>query len=329
MLNKVYIIAEIGINHEGDVEECRKLIVSAIESGADAVKLQTVNADLNYVPGSESYKTFKGSELTRQETSEMFNFARKNGVDIFTTAGDINTVEWVDKLNPSYWKISSGLLTHIPIVSYIASLGRPLLISTGMANTYDIELAIKSAQSVGNNNISLFQCTSLYPAPFQSLNLSVINWLKDKYGYNVGFSDHSLGDEAAFLSVGAGATLIEKHITFDSNRPGYDHAISLEPDSFKTMVNKIRLAEVMLGSPEKKVSKEVSVVRDNFLRTIVALKSIKKGELFSSNNICVKRAKKGQLSLTPDKYEKIIGRIALNSIQRNNSITTKDVNNIT
>ena len=153
MSNHVYIIAEIGINHEGSVEKCARMIKAAAKIGVDAVKLQTIDADLNYVAGSESYRIFKDSELTREETANMFSLARANGLDIFTTAGDINTVEWVEKLRPSCWKISSGLLTHIPMVRHLASLGRPLLISTGMASVEDIDLAIKTSQSVGNNNI--------------------------------------------------------------------------------------------------------------------------------------------------------------------------------
>ena len=154
MSDKIYIIAEIGINHEGDFDICTDMIKAAADIGVDAVKLQTINADLNYVVGSESYKVFKGSELTREETASAFSLARENDLDVFTTVGDIETVEWVEKLKPSCWKISSGLLTHIPMVRHLASLGRPLLISTGMASVEDIDLAIKTSQSVGNNNIS-------------------------------------------------------------------------------------------------------------------------------------------------------------------------------
>ncbi len=176
--NQVYIIAEVGINHEGSVETCAKMINAVADVGADAVKLQTIDAKENYLENTESYKVFKDSELTRQETADMFSLARDRDLDVFTTAGDISTVEWVEKLEPSCWKISSGLLTHIPMVRHLASLGRPLLVSTGMASTEDIDLAIETIKSTGNNDISLLQCTSLYPAPLDSLNLSTIGWLK-------------------------------------------------------------------------------------------------------------------------------------------------------
>jgi sialic acid synthase SpsE len=324
MHNKVYIIAEIGINHEGDVEQCAKMINAAAEIGVDAVKLQTIDADSNYVVDSESYKVFKGSELTREETANMFNLARKNGIDMFTTVGDISTANWIEKLEPSCWKISSGLLTHIPMIRHLASLKRPLLISTGMANVDDIDLAIKTSQSVGNNDISLLQCTSLYPAPFDSLNLSTISWLKERYGYDVGFSDHSLGSDAAFLSVGSGATLIEKHFSLDHNQSGFDHKISLNIVNFKKMVGRVRIAEKMMGIMQKEVSEDISNTRMKYLRSVVATRSIMTGQKFSDKNIGIKRTLPGDLGLAPKYFESIIGSIATINIKSNQPIRQTD-----
>jgi sialic acid synthase SpsE len=324
MSDNVYIIAEIGINHEGDVEKCREMIYSAAESGANAVKLQTIDANANYVVGSESYKVFKGSELTREETANMFDLARENGLDVFTTVGDIGTAEWVEKLEPSCWKISSGLLTHIPMVRHLASLGRPLLISTGMANVDDINLAIETSQSAGNNDISLFQCTSLYPAPLDSLNLSTIGWLKERYGYDVGFSDHSLGSDAAFLSVGAGSTLIEKHFSLDPGQPGFDHKISLNIVGFKEMVERVRVAEKMMGMMQKEVSEAVNNTRMKYLRSVVAIRSIMAGQKLSGENIGIKRTLPGNLGLAPKYFESIIGSIATIDIEVDQSIRQTD-----
>ena len=327
MENSIYIIAEIGINHEGSVENCASMIQAAADAGADAVKLQTIDADLNYVVGSESYKVFKGSELTREETANMFNLARENGLDVFTTVGDIGTAEWVEKLEPSCWKISSGLLTHIPMVRHLASLGRPLLISTGMANVDDINLAIETSKSAGNNDISLFQCTSLYPAPLDSLNLSTIGWLKEKYGYDVGFSDHSLGSDAAFLSVGAGATLLEKHFSLDPSQPGFDHKISLNIAGFKEMVERVRAAEKMMGTMQKEVSEAVNNTRMKYLRSIVSTRLILAGQRFSCENIGIKRTLPGNLGLAPKYFESIIGSIATIDIKVNQSIRKTDFKN--
>lgn len=323
---KVYIIAEIGINHEGSVEQCAKMIQTAADAGADAVKLQTIDADSNYVVGSDSYKVFKGSELTREETSNMFNLARENGLDVFTTAGDIATTEWVEKLEPSFWKISSGLLTHIPMVRHLASLGRPLLISTGMASEDDINLAIETSKSAGNNKISLFQCTSLYPAPLDSLNLSSIGWLKEKYGYDVGFSDHSLGIDAAFLSVGAGANLIEKHFSYDPTRVGFDHKISLNASDFKKMVERVRLAEKVMGSQVKSLSKNIVLMRKKFLRSVVAIDAISKGDIFSTKNIGIRRTLPDRGGCEPKYFDTILGLIANKDFCINEPITIEAIN---
>jgi len=323
---KVKIIAEIGINHEGSVEKCARMIKEAANVGVNAVKLQTIDADANYVVGSESYKIFKGSELTREETSDMFDLARAKGLEIFTTAGDIETIKWVEELKPSCWKISSGLLTHIPMVRYLASLGRPLLVSTGMASVDDIDLAIETIRSAGNSNISLFQCTSLYPAPFDSLNLSTISWLKERYNCKVGFSDHSLGSDAAFLSVGAGATLIEKHFSLDNGRSGFDHKISLNPNGLKEMIGRIREAEQIMGEPIKYVSEPINKMREKFLRSVVAIDSISKGEIFSSENIGVRRTLSGKKGSEPKYFDTMLGLIAKKDFNVNDPITIEEIN---
>lgn len=320
--DNVYIIAEIGVNHEGSAEQCAKMIEAAAVAGADAVKLQTIDADANYVVGSESYKVFKGSQLTRKETASMFNLASEIGLDIFTTAGDIETVEWVEKLEPSCWKISSGLLTHIPMVRHLASLGRPLLISTGMASLDDIDLAIETIKLEGNKDISLLQCTSLYPAPLDSLNLSTITWLKERYGYDVGFSDHSLGIDAAFLSIGAGAALIEKHFSLDPTRVGFDHKISLNASDFKQMVERVRLAEKVMGSPVKSLSKKIVEMRKKFLRSVVAIDAISKGDIFSTRNIGIRRTLPDKRGSEPKYFDTMLGLVAKKDFNVNDPITT-------
>ena len=322
---KLKIIAEIGINHEGDVEKCSRMIKEAAKAGVDAVKLQTIDADANYVIGSDSYKIFKGSELTREETSEMFNLARSKGLEVFTTAGDLDTINWVEELKPSYWKISSGLLTHIPIVRYIASLGRPLLVSTGMATIDDIDLAVEVMKSSGNSDISLFQCTSLYPAPIDSLNLSTISWLKERYNCDVGFSDHSIGSDAAFLSVGAGARLIEKHFSLDNRMPGFDHKISLDSRGMREMIERIRKAEKMMGRPIKYVSEPINKMREKFLRSVVAIDSISKGEIFSKKNIGVRRTLPGEKGSEPKHFDSILGLIAKKDFSVSEPINIEEV----
>lgn len=310
MNNPTYIIAEIGINHEGSIDSCKKMIESAANCGVDAVKLQTIDADANYVKGTDSYKIFKGAELTQEETHQAFELAHNLSLDIFTTAGDTKTIDWVNTLNPSHWKISSGLLTHIPIIEYLAKLDRPLLMSTGMANESEIDLAIKTAKSSGNHNISLFQCTSIYPTPIEEVNLSVIGMLKKKYKIPVGLSDHSKGDDAVFLSIAAGATIIEKHFSYDINRSGFDHKVSLNEKGLKKMVNRIRLAEVMMGRNEKVVSKKIQDTRVKFLRYIVATQKIHKNESFTKKNIGVKRTPLKTTGISPKEINNLYGGLS-------------------
>ena len=320
--NQVYVIAEIGINHEGSVTKCSKMIKEAAKFGVNAIKLQTINADSNYVLNSESYNVFKSSELSPEETADMFKLAKSKGLDILTTAGDIDTIKWVEKLNPSSWKISSGLLTHIPVVHYLASLGRPLLISTGMANHDEIDFAIKTARSAGNNDISLLQCTSLYPAPFDSLNLKTLQFFKSKYNCKVGFSDHSLGTDAAFLSVGAGAKIIEKHFSLDPTRVGFDHKISLNASDFKQMVERVRLAEKVMGLPVKSLSKKIVEMRKKFLRSVVAIDAISKGDIFSTRNIGIRRTLPDKRGSEPKYFDTMLGLVAKKDFNVNDPITT-------
>ena len=256
----VVVIAEIGINHEGDIETCARMIEAAAGADADAVKLQTIDADANYVGGTESHGVFNAASLTREETARMLTLARANGLEAFTTAGDTATLEWVTQLNPAAHKISSGLLTHLPLIRVAARTGRTLLMSTGMAEPADIDAAAAAAREAGAQAIGLFQCTSLYPAPPEAINLASIQWLAARYGVPVGFSDHSVGCEAAALSVTAGARMIEKHFTLDPSTPGYDHHISLDPQGFAAMVQRVRAAEAMLGVPEKRLTRDE---RDN------------------------------------------------------------------
>ena len=308
--NHTYIIAEIGINHEGNPDVCKEMIFQAAECGVDAVKLQTINADANYAKGTESYDIFKTAELTRLQTESAFDYARDCGLDIFTTAGDVATIDWVDQLKPSHWKVSSGLLTHIPIIEYLALLKRPLLISTGMAQQSDIDLALKAARSKGAEDISLFQCTSIYPTPINEVNLAAIKWLRETYNCPVGLSDHTVGDDSVFLSIGAGATLIEKHFSLDPTRVGFDHKVSLDTDGLKTMVERIRLAEVLMGTGKKIVSPRLQETRNKFLRYIVALQPIAETDSFSKDNIGIKRTLPYVKGISPKEIVNLFGKVS-------------------
>ena len=321
MKKKVFIIAEIGINHEGNINKCLKLIKKAKFAGADAIKLQTIDPANNYVSNSKSFEIFNKGILSIEETKKAFNYAKKNKIKIFTTCGDINTAKWVEKLNPIAWKISSGLIHHIPLISYLSKFKRTMILSTGIAKFEEVGTAVKAVRAKGNNKIVILQCTSNYPVRNENINLSKIRLYKKKYKCEVGFSDHSIGSDAAFLSVAAGATYLEKHFTLNKKSKGFDHKISLEPKEFKNMVHKIRLAEKMMGSKNLKLKKNILKIRNTLKRIIVAKKDIKKGDKLSEKNLSIKRGFNSKNSLPPVMINKIIGKKSLKSAKKDSNIT--------
>ena len=282
--HKTYVIAEIGINHEGSVDRCAKMIRASASAGADAIKLQTVDASRCYAPDTESYKVFSEAALTEAETANMFQLARDCGVDAFTTSGDLQTLKWVDRLNPAAHKISSGLLSCTPIVKEVCKFGRPVLMSTGMSSAATIDQSVEIVRQSGCQT-ALFQCTSLYPCPIEKLDLSAIDGLNKRYRVPTGFSDHSLGVHMAPLAVAAGARLIEKHITFDKNRSGFDHFISLEPDEFAEMVTLVRQAETAMGQADKTVDDVIFEQAQQFERRLAAAHDLPAGHVLTTDDL--------------------------------------------
>lgn len=304
----VFIIAEIGINHEGDADTCARLIEGAARAGADAMKLQTVDPDESYAPGTESHALFSRALLSREATADMFALARRLELEAFTTAGDRPSIDWIRKLDPPGYKISSGMLTATPLVEHAARQGLPLLMSTGMGGMADIERAITVARRACCHHIGLMQCTSIYPAPAADLNLSGIRTLEQRFNLPVGFSDHTLGIEAAPLAVAAGAVMVEKHITLDKNRPGFDHRLSLLPDEFAEMVKAIRHAETMLGNPEKAVGAQERAGVSRYHRKLAARRDLTIGHKLGEQDISFLRMPPDVDGLASDTYWAVIGR---------------------
>ena len=321
----VVVIAEIGINHEGDPEACLKLVEMAAVAGVDAVKFQTLDVDENYVPGTESHAVFSKAQLTPEETAEAFRLARILGMEALTTCGDIKTLEWVDKLKPAAHKISSGLVTHLPLIRAAAATKRPLIISTGMCDIFLARKAVEAAKTAGAAEVCLLQCTSIYPAPIDSLNLRSIRLLAEEFQVTVGFSDHSLGNEASGLAVAAGATVIEKHFSLDPSRPGFDHSLSVDLEGLKELVRTVRRAEVMLGNEEKTCSTEQEVAAQRYLRSIVARREIKSGEILSLENVGFMRTLPEKRGLPPEAWDKMLGGKALRTIFRYQTIQFDDI----
>jgi sialic acid synthase SpsE len=321
----VLIIAEIGVNHEGNVETCARMIEEAAQAGADSVKLQTMDPDENYVVGTESYEIFVETQLSQEETAQMFSLARRLGVEPFTTTGDPKTLDWVDRLDPAAHKISSGLMTHIPVIRHAAQTSRSLLISTGMAKVEEIDTAVETARAAGASGIGLFQCTAIYPAPPDSLNLATIGWLERRYDAMAGFSDHSMGNDAAVLSVAAGGKMIEKHFSLDTSRPGLDHHLSLDPESLKDLVTRVRAAEEMLGSAEKNVKERERAEAEWRHRCLVARRDLEAGEIFDESNLACKRPLPGKIGLPPKMYDAVLGQKATRALRMDDPVSADTI----
>lgn len=321
----VVVIAEIGINHEGDVEACARMIRQAANAGADVVKLQTMDPRENYVPGTLSHELFSKAELTCEETARMFDLARSLGMEALTTCGDLATLTWVDRLEPAAHKISSGLLTHLPLIDWAARLGRPLLMSTGMTGLAPVREAVDQARGAGATEIVLLQCTSRYPAPPETLHLRAIRTLADEFAVPAGFSDHSVGHEAAVLAVAGGACVIEKHFSENPNRPSFDHHISLDEAGLKTLVGAVRKAEIMLGTQRKDCSPEVQSAAKGFLRSIVARRDIEPGETLDLENVAFMRTVPERRGLPPGEWVNLAGRRTVVRIARFEAIQPENV----
>ena len=330
---KVLIIAEAGVNHNGDIEMAKKLIDVAAEAGADLVKFQTFNADrlvtesaskADYQKlsgdGNESQHTMlRNLELTKAMHHELIAHCALRGIGFFSTGFDLESIDMLVSFGQELFKIPSGEITNLPYLKHIGKLGKEVILSTGMSSMDEIESAINAIEKSGTprERITVLHCTTAYPAPMIDVNLHAMQTIHTKFGVNVGYSDHTLGIEISLAAVALGATVIEKHFTLDRTLLGPDHKASLEPGELKTMVDGIRNIEVALGDGVKRIMpSEVSnlgVIR----KSIVASREIKKDELFSTHNLATKRAGKG---ISPMQWEDVLGKTAIRDFQENELI---------
>ena len=322
--SRVFIIAEIGINHEGNFQRCKDLIDQAANSGADAIKIQTMNPDLNYCEKSQSFKIFKNSELTKSETIEIFKYCKKKQIKIFSTVGDKQTLKWIADQNPFAYKISSGLLNNTPLIEEIFKFKEPVFLSTGLADNKDLDILYSLIKKYKKKNISILHCVSMYPTNHNNLGLNIISNLKEKFQCPIGYSDHTIDQNIPIFAVMAGAEVIEKHFTFDNKRTGFDHQISFTESQFKKMVKKIRKYECLLKP--KNLNDIKKKQRSIFSRCIVAKKNIKKNEMLSEKNLIVKRPNSQEnRGAEPIHLNYIIGKKINKNIDKDSPIKLKDV----
>jgi N,N'-diacetyllegionaminate synthase len=320
---KVLIIAEAGVNHNGDLKTAKRLIDFAAEAGADLVKFQTFAADrlvsvqapkadyqIQTTNASETqHAMLKKLELTRTMHEKLIAHCRKRGIGFFSTGFDPQSIDLLVELGLERFKIPSGEITNLPYLRHIGRYGMPVILSTGMANLEEIEVALDVLGSSGTSRdkVTVLHCNTEYPTPMEDVNLKAMCSIRDALGVNVGYSDHTLGIEVPIAAVALGASVIEKHFTLDRALPGPDHLASLEFEELKEMVSAIRNIEKALGDgikrPSPSEAKNIQVVR----KSIVAKKEISKGELFGEDNLTVKRP---AIGISPMLWDTIIGKVA-------------------
>ena len=314
------IVAELSANHNQSLKTALETIHAAKEAGADAVKLQTYTADTltinctnNYFTelldgtiweGKSFYQLYKDAHTPWEWHAELFDYARSLDLDIFSSPFDKTAVDFLETLNPSRYKIASFEIVDLPLIRYVASMNKPIIISTGIATLADIEAAVHACIKSGNENITLLKCTSSYPAPLNEANLLTIPKLKETFGVEVGLSDHTMGASAAIASVSLGATMIEKHFILDREIGGPDASFSMEPDEFEKMVISVREVEEALGEGNYNLTEKAAKSKV-FARSLFIIKDVKAGEIITEEN--VKSIRPGY-GMHPKYYDDILGK---------------------
>ncbi|SHM79629.1 pseudaminic acid synthase [Anaerosporobacter mobilis DSM 15930] len=332
---ETYIIAEMSANHAGSLDRAKEIIYAAKESGADCIKIQTYTADTITMNCSNKYfqidsGTWKGENLYSlyqkaytpwEWQPELKEVADKIGIDFFSTPFDKTAVDFLEEMGVEFYKIASFEVVDIPLIEYVASKGKPIIMSTGMATLCEIEDAVNAVRSQDNNQLALLHCASAYPAITDEMNLKTMVNMKEIFNVPVGLSDHSMGSLGAVAAVSMGASIIEKHfcISRDNNNP--DSSFSMEANEFATMVNEIRAVEMAIGKVKYGPTKqEEGNLR--FRKSIFAVKDIKAGEQLSADNIRVIRPGAG---LKPKFYNEVIGKVARYDISEGTPIRFESV----
>ena len=316
--NRVFIIAEAGVNHNGSVTLAKEMIDIAVSAGCDAVKFQTFKSE-NVVTKHAAMAAYQKENLSTEQTQlemikalelsygdfiKLKNYCTDRRILFLSTPFDLDSIDFLASLDMPILKVPSGEITNLPYLKKINSYGKRVILSTGMSDLDEIQVAINTLTSC---EISLLHCTTEYPCPYEEVNLNALKTMKKKFNLMVGYSDHTEGIEISVAAVAMGASIIEKHFTLDKNMPGPDHKASLEPDELKALVKAIRNVEAALGDgikiPTPSESKNKNIAR----KSIVAKRYIKKGEIFTEENLTTKRPGNG---LSPMQWDKIIGSVA-------------------
>lgn len=334
-MGKTLIIAEAGVNHNGDIQLAKKLIDVAADAGADYVKFQTFKADklvspeakqadyqkknLNSSSDSTQLQMLKKLELSENDHAELIAYCKQRKIKFLSTAFDMDSLEFLIKLKPGLYKIPSGEIINLPYLKRIGSLKKQVVLSTGMSTLKEVENAVKVILKAGTkkSNITVLHCNTDYPTKFSDVNLNAMKTIATKLKVKVGYSDHTLGIEVPIAAVALGATVIEKHITLDRTLPGPDQAASLEPGELKQMVSSIRNIEIALGGsikiPGNSEKKNIVIAR----KSIHLTNDVQKGQKLKASDLVMKRPGDG---ISPMEMDKVIGKIAKVNLTANHKL---------
>lgn len=325
------IIAEAGINHNGNIEIAKRLIDVATMAGADIVKFQTFKADslASKHAKKAEYQTagmddadnqvtmLKRLELLPEQHIKLMEYCKAQGIIFLSTPFDLDSIDILESMNIPFWKIPSGEITNLPYLIKIAKTGKDIILSSGMSDIEEIRSAVTVLKENGVGEITVLHCNTEYPTPFQDVNLRAMGTIRRELGVNVGYSDHTLGIEVAIAAVAMGAIVIEKHFTLDKNMEGPDHSASLEPDELAAMISAIRNVEAAMGDRKKAPSlserKNIDIVR----KSIVAKRCIKAGDRFNDENITTKRPGNG---ISPMRWFDVLKQTAKRDFEKDELI---------
>jgi N,N'-diacetyllegionaminate synthase len=331
--NSTYIIAEIGVNHNGDINLALKMIDAAYEAGADAVKFQSFKSDKLVSKFAEKAKyqqdhtgtnetqleMLKKLELSPEDHLIIKEYCTKKNIDFLSTPFDEETAIFLKEIGIHAYKVGSGDLTNIPFLRKIDEFGLPIILSTGMSNLGEIEEAL---EVINKSSIALLHCTSSYPAPVEDINLRAMVTIQKAFNKVVGYSDHTEGIEIALAAVALGARIIEKHFTLDKNLPGPDHKASLEPHEFKQLVKSIRIVEKSLGDGVKRCMPSEENTKEVARKSLVVSQNLKPGDILTRKNLAIKRPGTG---IQPKDYNLLLGKTVKREVKQDQVLTWDDV----
>lgn len=317
----IRIIAEAGVNHNGSLAAAKKMVLAAKEAGADYVKFQTFLPEKlvsKYARKADYQKqTMKQGEsqlemlqkltLTQEDFLELKEYCQKHGIGFLSTPFDLESIHFLDKLDMDFWKLPSGEVTNMPYLLEIGRTGKPVVMSTGMCELEEVAAAVDCLRKAGTKEISLLHCNTEYPTPMEDVNLRAMQTMRHDLCLPVGYSDHTLGIEVPIAAAAMGACILEKHFTLDRTLEGPDHLASLEPKELKAMVEAVRNVEQAMGNGRKMPSESEKKNREAARKSIVAKERIRKGEIFTEENLTAKRPGNG---ISPMKWFEVLGQRA-------------------